>query len=458
MRKPAPYLLLAPFIMGVLLGILLTFSAALRAQTPPWDDTNEQSWEKEWEDEWVEEAWSDEPQSPWQPLTGFIETAVGTRLDRDPLQQQRETLTEVRIRLENGYRGAVVETDLKLDLHYDRIEAGWGADLRELALQTSPTPSTDLKIGTQVLTWGTGDYLFLNDLFPKDWSSFFSGRHDDYLKAPLTALKLSHYGGDRSLLGSGVNLDLVWIPRFESDRFLTGERFSFFSPGAGALVAPDPGLSVEEPERPTWAARLYFNRGRSEWAFYGYRGYTPQPLALDAGGQPAFSGLDVLGASLLRPLGPGLFNSELAYHHSRDDRSGTDPDTPNSQWRFLLGYQQEVATRLTLSGQYYLERTRHHDRLLAASPDPQFEPERNRHLLTLRLNYRMNQDRVTLGLFGFYSPSDRDYYLRPTLDYRIDDRWSLSGGANLFGGRARHTPFGQLEDASNLYLRVRLHY
>jgi hypothetical protein len=117
-----------------------------------------------------------------------------------------------------------------------------------------------------------------------------------------------------------------------------------------------------------------------------------------------------------------------------------------------------VATRLTLSGQYYLERTLHHDRLLAAALSPQFEPERNRQLLDIRLNYLMNQDRVTLGLFGFYSPSDRDSYLRPTLDYRIDDRWSLSGGANLFGGKAQHTPFGQLEDASNLYLRVRKYY
>ena len=37
----------------------------------------------------------------------------------------------------------------------------------------------DVKIGQQVLTWGTGDYVFLNDLFPKDYPSFFAGRSDD---------------------------------------------------------------------------------------------------------------------------------------------------------------------------------------------------------------------------------------------------------------------------------------
>ncbi|MFW6031595.1 MAG: hypothetical protein ACOC9T_03300, partial [Myxococcota bacterium] len=31
---------------------------------------------------------------------------------------------------------------------------------------------------------GTGDLVFLNDLFPKDWRSFLLGRDLDYLKAP----------------------------------------------------------------------------------------------------------------------------------------------------------------------------------------------------------------------------------------------------------------------------------
>ncbi len=47
----------------------------------------------------------------------------------------------------------------------------------------------NLKIGRQVFTWGTGDYLFINDLFPKDYESFYIGRDDEYLKRPSEAVK-----------------------------------------------------------------------------------------------------------------------------------------------------------------------------------------------------------------------------------------------------------------------------
>jgi hypothetical protein len=33
-----------------------------------------------------------------------------------------------------------------------------------------------------IITWGVGDLLFINDVFPKDWESFFSGRPPEYLK------------------------------------------------------------------------------------------------------------------------------------------------------------------------------------------------------------------------------------------------------------------------------------
>ena len=56
-------------------------------------------------------------------------------------------------------------------------------------------------------TWGTGDLVFLNDLFPKDFVSFFAGRDDEYLKAPGDALRITHYS-------KAVNIDFVWTPVF----------------------------------------------------------------------------------------------------------------------------------------------------------------------------------------------------------------------------------------------------
>ena len=66
----------------------------------------------------------------------------------------------------------------------------------------------------------------------------------------------------------------------------------------------------------------------------------------------------------------------------------------------------------------------------------------------------MNQNLI-LMLFGYYSPSDRDTYLRPKIHYKVNDFWSLETGANIFAGDDEHTFFGQFEKNSNVYVAVR---
>jgi hypothetical protein len=76
----------------------------------------------------------------------------------------------------------------------------------------------DIKVGQQILTWGTGDYVFLNDLFAKDFQSFFAGRDDDYLKAPSLSLKVSGFF-------DLANVDFVVTPKFTPDTYINGDYF-----------------------------------------------------------------------------------------------------------------------------------------------------------------------------------------------------------------------------------------
>jgi hypothetical protein len=62
------------------------------------------------------------------------------------------------------------------------------------------------------------------------------------------------------------------------------------------------------------------------------------------------------------------------------------------------------------------------------------------------------------SLFAFVSPTDEDFYLRPSVTWRRDDHWSFSSGLNVLGGSSDHTFFGQLEDDSNAWLRARFNY
>ncbi len=421
--------------------LLLLFPVAALAQDDIWDD---EDWGDDWDDEPTGLVWS-----------GFVEAGAGFRINDDPLIDSDSTLEELRWRVETSTEGETFSIDIKGDLGYDGVEDDIIVDVRNLTLAFSLGGNTDFRIGRQVQTWGTGDLVFLNDLFPKDFVSFFSGRDDEYLKAPGNAMRVTHYT-------SLVNIDFVWTPEFESDVYLDGERFSFFSPVAGQSIAPDPPFSAIEPRdsfsNGEFALRLFRTIESTEYALYAYRGFFKQPNALTASLQPTFAPLNAFGASIRRPAGKGLFNAEVSWYLSQDDRDGTNPLIPNDQFRLLAGYEWEARPSFTVGLQYYLEWTLDHDELLANSPNPIFEPDEHRHLLTNRLTWRTGRDRHTWSLFTFFSPSDKDIHLRPSYTYRHSDSWSIFAGANLFAGDEPQTFFSQLEDASNAWLRVRFSY
>ncbi|WP_028114687.1 hypothetical protein [Ferrimonas kyonanensis] len=425
-----------PHSLTMMLALIAT--AAVHATEPEWED--------DWSDDWGEES-----TSPWQPLSGFIEAGTGRRLQTDEAGLGSSTLSQLIARLESGYQGQQWQATMRLDAGYDDVVDGWLVDVRDLSVSTSVGEHTQLKMGRQVLTWGTGDYLFLNDLFPKDWQAFFSGQEDQYLKAPVNAIKTSWYG-------NRFNVDLVYMPRFEADNSINGERFSYFDPISGGKVAP--GHSPNEPSDDAAAARVFWSTGQTEYALYGYWGHSGQPKAIDFDSgfpAPQYARLNAYGASLRTTLAGGLFNAETAYHQSLESTSSTQIAPPD-QVLLLLGYESELITNLTGSMQYYLEHTRQYGDYLSTQPDPSKATDQNRHLLTLRLGYRAWQDKLQLNLFTFYSPSDRDFYLKPQASYRVDDRWLLSAGLNLMNGRDNHTFFGQLDDNSNAWLRLRYHY
>jgi len=412
---------------------LVLFAAAAMAAEDDWDD------------------WDDEPDSGliW---TGFLQGGLGSRI-ASPHELRQLTLADLRGRAETQWVGDELTVAFKGDLLLDGVSEDTDVDLRELTLSFRPGRHTDVSLGQQVLTWGTGDLLFLNDLFPKDFQSFFAGRDDEYLKAPSPSLRVTHYT-DR------INVDLVWTPVFEPDRYLTGERFSFYLPPLGAIAVPEPPLDADQPDRDPGngelALRLFTRRGAVEYALYGYLGFFKQPIAVNASGIPYHPKLSVYGASLRRPAGAGVFSTEVAWYDSRDDRSGADPTVPNSQARLLLGYERELVRNWQLGLQGYGEWTRDHDSREA--PGPSSAPDELRTVLTARLTGRLRRDTLELSLFAFLSPSDRDGHLRPQVSYRLSDAWTLAGGANLFAGDDRFTFFGQLEDNNNVFARLTRYY
>ena len=397
---------------------------------------------------------------PYQ-LSGFIESRLGMRLNDDPTQKDT-SIGELRMQLQFeddwdwarlGVTADIIY-DPVLDRHKLRPDRGEGwIDLRRASLLLRPLDVADLELGRQILTWGTGDLVFINDLFPKDWNAFFIGRQDEYLKAPSDSVKLS-------LFNELANLDLVYTPRFNSDRYIDGRRLSFFSPPQDRIVGRDFPVEVDSNNR--WfredevALRIYRNVGSWEGALYGYVGYWKSPAGQDpATGLATFPRLNTIGASLRGPAVSGIAALEVGYYDSRDDGDGDNAFVNNSEFRFLASYEQELLPQLTLGVQYYLEWLQDYDKYRNTLPAGFSAREEYRQVFTARLTRLAMNQNLTLSLFNYFSPSDEDGYLRGILNYKLTDQWQIEAGVNLFYGDQAHTFFNQFEENNNLYMGVR---
>jgi hypothetical protein len=385
-------------------------------------------------------------------LHAFAEARVGPRIRNDPAHSESFTLAETRLQAEYDRMWSAVSLDTRGDLIFDAVLDEVDTDLRELRLSFRPTDRLDVQVGRQIMTWGTGDLLFINDLFPKDWQAFFIGRDEDYLKAPSDALRVGWFSGR-------VNLDLAYTPQFDHDRFIGGERISFWDPATGGFRGDAMPLSVQLPDDyfddDETALRIYGNAGSYEIAGYAYTGFWKSPAGFDpVTTRATFPRLDVWGASVRGPLGPGIGNVEIGYYDSKDDSGGGDPFVNNSELRLLVGYELELARELTGGFQYYVERLLDYDRYRESLPGGA-PRDQNRHVLTVRITKLLRGQTLIPSVFVYYSPSDEDGYLRPKLSWKRNDRWTIEVGANLFFGAKGYTFFGQFEDGSNVYGSVR---
>ena len=385
-------------------------------------------------------------------LAGFMEFRSGWRLQDDPYEKDA-ALGEARIQLDLGHDLGWGLIKIKGDFGNDFVTNEAITDLREMHLSFSPLDNADVKIGRQVLTWGTGDLLFINDLFPKDWESFFIGRDDEYLKAPSDALKTSFFFDQ-------ANLDLIYVPKFNNSNYIDGSRISYWNNVLGRTAGRDYIFADDERNKvfsdSELAARLYRNIGGKEVALYGYYGFWKTPEGIDMTSMRLiYPRLAVYGASIRGTVMGGIGNLEAGYYDSLDDQSGENSTIRNSEFRFLAGYERELADNLTGGFQYYLEIIQNYDEYRAALTPGAPEADEYRHLLTMRLTKLMLNQNLRLSLFAYYSPSDKDTYLRPKAHYKVTDHWAIEAGGNLFGGSDDHTFFGQFDRNTNIYAGAR---
>lgn len=417
-------------------------------------------------------------------LHGFVEAAGGARLGgvSDPPAYwdlpdpppgvwgpaaSDFTLLESRLQIRGDMYGDAGDAHFALDFLGDQV-AGDGVEVivREAwAKFTAFDNNLEVRAGRQPTTWGTGNLLFINDLFPKDWVSFFAGREEQYLKNPVDAARFG-------IFGLPVNLDVVYVPQFTPDNLPNGERLAFWAPSFVPSDTPPDEIGNGE-----LALRANRYIGAWNWAAYGYIGRWKQPL----GANPTPSGIDsfyypelnVWGASTRGGLFGGVAWLEGGYYDSREDSSGDDPFIPNSETRAMVGYERQWFTDFTGGMQFYTEYMMDHDAATdarqafidnasagdpvaeAALEDQFFLKDEFRTLVTVNLRKQWLYQTLTTSAFVYYSPSDQDSYTRLVVSYALSDEVTLTTGANLFTADDPRTQFGMNEDNDNIYVRVR---
>jgi hypothetical protein len=314
-------------------------------------------------------------------------------------------------------------TDDVLDLYE------WEAEFTEVYLQGSLLRNLDLKVGRQVVNWGTGETLRVVDVLnPLDNRE--PGLVDiEDLRLPVVMTKLDYYLGDWNL-----SLIAVHERRFNDDPEFGSD---FFPPLLGlGLSDREPGQTFENTE---WAVAL---RGILEgWdlGFYAARYYEDMPRVefpgfVVVGGDPVplptrHSRLTLLGSTVNVALGNWLLRGELAYldglqyFHRRDRKT--------SRLDVLVGVDYGGFTDTQIAVDVVNRRV--HGWKSSSLDAPDFT-RRNSVEIALRLQRDFLRERlhVTLLAVGFGKELEDGSVIRLGADYELRDALSIGGGVLLY--------------------------
>jgi hypothetical protein len=383
-------------------------------------------------------------------FSGFVQQNTAFNTDGANPDGRHYKWLEERARLQADASEGAWHLLAKGDVAYDHLGRQGESELREGYIDYT-ADGWDLRIGRQVITWGLGDLVFVNDVFPKDHEALFAGRPLEYLKLGVDAVKLGVYP-------KFASFELVLAPDFRESRIPDAERFHLYDPMTAVTnretVKPGQGELSLRAYRDVagWDAALYLHHG-----FQRIPSMRPDSLVAPTRITYFYPKLSVYGASLSGRAGEGVLNLEAAYYDSRQDHAGSDFTVPNSQTRLLAAWQTQPWEDFTLNLQYYAELMHNYAAYRATLPAGFPAEARWSHTLGFRATQFFLHQTLRLSVYASRNTSNGDTFLNPELRYSFNDHVWGAVGANLFGGEP-WGQFGQLARDDNAYLQLRYEF
>jgi hypothetical protein len=301
-------------------------------------------------------------------------------------------------------------------------------------------------------TWGVADRLFINDVFPKNWSAFYSGQPLEYMKIGSDMVKLSMFAGD-------WDAEIALIPVAQFDVVPETARYQLSGNQMPPIQARDKKLANGEA-----AIRLHTTVGNAGVALYAFKGFWHQPdkgVVMTAGGpNTIYPRLNTYGMTIQDTVLGGVLSLEGGYYDSVDDKAGTNPLIANSQYRYLVGYEHDIWTDITLGLQFYGEIMKNHaDYFTAAQgafnagqgPMP---VAKHRKIGTVNIRSLWMNQTVTASLFGM-AVAGGGRMLTPDVNYAVTDEFSVNVGGHAFWGGPNTWMLGMMKNDDNVYMNAK---
>lgn len=382
-------------------------------------------------------------------VTGFVQLRQVQRLNSadcstlaacQPMAQELEGEALVEQRLGDKARGS-----LRLTAEHDAAIPRSHGSVREAFVDWAPTSALELKVGRQILTWGVSDYLFVNDVFPKNYDAFFTGAGFDRMKEPVDAVRGVTHAGE-------TDIELV-VSRAHADAAPRPERFGAVSVPSSASVADRAAHQADV------ALKVSSHRGGWDLAGYvaSFRAHELRYFMESTALRYDRPRTTHLGFSSTGNFAAGLVWLEAALRAAPRERANVvNRHFVASTAKLIAGYSRELGSDVSVSAQWQLEAPTDRASYLASlasgiKPLP--------HVLsTLHLRVQGSWQNQTLRAGAHvFAGSEGDTHFNPFVSWSPADGWNLEGGANVFGGRPE-TRYGAFKDDSNVYVLARFSF
>ena len=402
-------------------------------------------------------------------FTGFFEIEQGGNItNAGPMRTGDNKIDWVmankRFRLQTSKTNANGGIYGKFDFIRDDVWNETYIDIRELRLQYRLSSWLDVSLGKQVSTWGVGDMLFINDLFPKNWNANFLGRD-------MEALKDSSYSLRTTAYWEKFIFDVVYHPQFAPDTTPKGCVLPVYDPNTQKLVSNSNSCGYENANNLAdaqtksyqdgeYALSLKRKIGFFEAALYGYQGYYKNPKGLKYSNSTLvahYPELRAYGASLEGQVGPGILSSEIGYYDSIEDKTGSNPLIENSMLKYLVGYKVDLSAKLSVGLQWYRETMMDYKAYEESVSYSAYRKEEHHNTYTARITYKAQQETLIFNLFTYIRPQDKDSFTKIDLTKRLDDNFSITTGASIFTGKDHYEDreFGMLRNEDSVFIRLK---